>query len=323
MKMQNCKNLIKYFNLVIIICFFSRLSAQQKSLIIDADTGNEMDDLYAIVRALADEELEVIGITSAHFNNPQLLTDSLWHIYPTEDINTVRISQKLNEQILQSMNMDTVPHPLGCDRMVGYAWGYYEGAPIPESPATEFIIEQARKHSPANKLNIMCLGAVTNVASAILQDSSIAKSIRLYCLTMKYDVAEGVWNKNSFNARNDINGLDIILNERNLECWIIPGNVSATLRFNHKNTVRRLQKIESPTARILEKRWEEVDAGKEWIMWDLALVEAFINPELAEVEARSKPPENRGGNVKVYIDIKKDKMIDNFWQNYLRFERNR
>ena len=309
--------------LPIMLFNFSTILAQQKSLIIDADTGNEMDDLYAIVRALADENLKVIGITSAHFNNPQLLTDSLWHIYPTEDINTLQISQDLNEEILQSMDMESIPHPKGCDQMVGYAWGYYEGAPIPKSPATEFIIEQAKKHSPQNKLNVMCLGPVTNVASAILQESSIASSIRLYCLTMKYDVEEGVWNKNSFNARNDINGLDIVLNEKDLECWITPGTVAKKLQFNHKRSVRKLQKIDSPTATILEERWEEVSAGESWIMWDLALVEAFINPKYATVEKRKAPPENTDRMLHVYIDIKEKKMIKEFWNVYLDFEKQR
>ncbi len=307
--------------LFIILILFSISCAQKPDVIIDADTGNEMDDLYAIVRAVIEDDINVLAVTSAHFNNPQLLTDSLWHIYPTEDINTLQISQDLNEELLASMDINDIPAISGCEQMVGYAWGYYEGAPIPKSPATEFIITEGKKHSPENKLNIIVLGPVTNVASAILQAPEIAKNTRVYCLTMKYN--DEVWNKNSFNARNDINGLDLILNNNDLETWIIPGNVSGTLRFDHEKTVEKLKKIDSETARILERRWAEVSAGKEWIMWDLAIVTAFIHPEYATVVERPKPPENSDGTVNVYIEIDKDKMIEDFWDNYLKFEKSR
>ncbi len=314
---------MKKYSLIAItmLILFSMSWAQKPNVIIDADTGNEMDDLYAIVRAVLEENINVLAVTSAHFNNPQLLTDSLWHIYPTKDINTLQISQDLNEELLASMNINDIPAIAGCEQMVGYAWGYYEGAPIPKSPATEFIIKKAKKHTPTNKLNIIVLGPVTNVASAILQAPEIAKNIRVYCLTMKYN--NKVWNKNSFNARNDINGLDLILNNNDLETWIIPGNVSGTLRFDHEKTVKKLEKIDSETARILERRWAEVSAGKEWIMWDLAIVTAFIHPEYATVVERPKPPENSDGTVKVYIEIDKDKMIEDFWDNYLKFEDDR
>ncbi|QIA08339.1 nucleoside hydrolase [Draconibacterium halophilum] len=197
--------------------------AQKKTFIIDADTGNEMDDLYAIVRAFDNDEVKLQALISAHFNNPQLVTDSMWNSYSTKNINTLQLSQMENERLLQECNRKYIPHPPGCEKMVGYSWGYYEGAQIPQSGGVDFIIEMAQKASPENKLNMVCLGAVTNVAAAILTEPSIAKNIRLYALTMKYDLEKKVWNKNSFNARNDLNALDIVLNETTLELLIIPG----------------------------------------------------------------------------------------------------
>lgn len=38
--------------------------------LLDADTGNELDDLYAITLALAPGGLPLVGLASAHFNNP-------------------------------------------------------------------------------------------------------------------------------------------------------------------------------------------------------------------------------------------------------------
>jgi inosine-uridine nucleoside N-ribohydrolase len=299
---------------------FTGLFGQKTPIIVDADTGNEMDDFYAITSALLDKELEVKALISAHFNNDQLLTDSVWHIYPTEDINTVQISQDENIKLLESLNKIDIPHPIGCDRMVGYAWGYYPGAPVPSSPGVDYIISQAKNVKNGKKLNIVCLGAVTNVAAAILTDTSIAKNIRLYALNMKYDIEKEIWDKNSFNARNDINGLDVILNNKDLEIYIMPGNVSRKMKFKRQESIKKLTNLNHPIAKILSKRWDEVNAGNSWIMWDLALIEAISKPNLAHLEKTNTPPENVTQKIGVYTDIEASKMKKRFWEKIERLK---
>ncbi|MDZ7721274.1 MAG: nucleoside hydrolase [candidate division KSB1 bacterium] len=307
-------NNLMYVFLMYLLFFCTAPVSGRVSAIIDADTGNEMDDLYAVAHAVVHDSFKVIGLTSAHFNNPQLVTDEMWHIYPTRDINTLEISQELNEKLLSILNRNSIPHPRGCGKMVGYAWGYYPGAQIPNSDAVRFIIEQAKQHSPEHKLNILCLGAVTNVAAAVLRDSSIVPSIRLYALTMKYDVERHVWNKNSFNANNDRNGLDVVLNTRGLELVIMPGNVSRELVFERERTLKKLGLIDVSVTEIFKRRWDEVSAGESWIMWDLALIEAVLHPELAVLETRTTPPENTPRPVSVYLDIDETKMKQSFWR---------
>lgn len=290
-----------------------------RSFILDADTGNEMDDLYAIVRALIDPEVDLIALTSAHFNNVQLLTDSMWNSYPTKGLKTLKVSQNINYSLLEGMGRLNVPHPEGCDRMVGYSWGYNDGAPIPESDAVNFIIENAGEHSPENKLNILCVGPLTNVAAAILLKPGIEKNIRLFSLSMKYDIQYKAWNKNTFNARNDINALDLVLSNEDLELFIMPGNVSRTLTFERTVTLDRLSHWDHPVTNILAARWDEVNAGNSWIMWDLALVETLINPELASIEIMKAPPENGGRGISVFTDINEQKMREDFWLNMESF----
>ena len=292
--------------------------AQTTQIILDADTGNEMDDLYAIVKAVRDPALEVTALVSAHFNNAQLVTDSMWHIYPTRGINTVQVSQQENERLLASMDRMDIPHPVGADRMIGYAWGQYQGVTPPTSEGINYIVKQARQASPQNKLVIVSLGAATNVAAAILTDSSIAKCIRVYTLNMKMDLSRQVWNKNSFNARNDPNGLDVLLNCRDLELFIMPGNVARSLVFNRQTSEKRLAASESETHRILAQRWEETgwDAHTEHIMWDVALIEAIIHPELATLEKLPAPPENIDRLLNVYTAIDADQMRRDFWESF-------
>lgn len=296
-------------------CFIGSftLKAQPVPVIVDADTGNEMDDLYAIVRAVMAEDFNVLGVNSAHFNNPQLLTDSLWHIYPTKDINTVGISQDLNEELLMALDMEEIPHPLGADRMLGYAWGYYEGAPIPEAPAVNFIIEQAEKMPAGRKLSVACLGAVTNVAAALETRPSIVSKLKVYLLGMQYDPVTGIWNKNSFNARNDINGLDQLLSNEDLELYVMPPSTARALQFDHQESLKKLSKLDHPVSEILARRWAEVSAGDSWIMWDLALIEAMLNPETATLQRRAAPPENGARPISVYVDIDEEQIEALFW----------
>ncbi len=309
--------------LLVCLSFFGMACAntQTTRFILDADTGNEMDDLYAIVSAVADPQAELIALTSAHFNNPQLLTDSIWHIYPTKGIKPIEISQALNEELLEGLNLLSLPHPQGAAGMIGYAWGYERGWPIPEAPAIDFIIEQARAASPQNKLNVVVLGPVTNIAAAIEREPSIAPNIRCYMLGTKYDVEKQIWNKNSFNARNDINALDVLLNNADLELIVMPITIVYQFRFQREMTQKRLSTYDHPVAKMLNRRWDEVHAEKEWIMWDLALVEAILHPELATLEARQTPPENTQRMIQVYTDIDEAGMQAIFWEKFRKWFR--
>jgi inosine-uridine nucleoside N-ribohydrolase len=304
----------------LILLFFFTLTfgvqAQKIQLLIDADTGNEMDDLYAITRAFDENEVELTGLISAHFNNPQLLTDSTWNNYSTKNINSLEISQMENEQLLKIAGRDKIPHPKGCEKMVGFSWGYYAGAQIPTSEGVDFILKEAKKATPENKLKIACLGAATNVAAAILLQPEIAKNIRLYILSMRFDPETKIWDKNEFNARNDLNAVDIILNQKDLELFVISAQVSGKLVFQRKETQEKLASYNNELSRNLSTRWDKVKAGETWIMWDLALIESILNPELATIEKTNTPPENVQRQINVFTDIQVEKMKTDFWNNY-------
>ncbi|MBN1986122.1 MAG: nucleoside hydrolase [Prolixibacteraceae bacterium] len=300
--------------LLILLTVFCQ--AQKVQLIIDADTGNEMDDLYAITRAFNQQDVELLGLISAHFNNPQLVTDSMWHSYSTQNINTVVLSQKENVRLLKETKRLHIPHPQGCEKMVGFAWGFNHGMPVPQSDGIDFILAEAGKASPENKINIACLGPVTNVAGAILAKPEIAKNIRLYILSMRYDPATGIWNKNEFNARNDLNALDIVLDCTDLELHVISAQVSGQLVFNRKETQEQLAKYNHKISENLSSRWDFVNAGERWIMWDLALIESIIHPEFTKTEMVAAPPENVARKIKVYTNIDEKKMEADFWESY-------
>ena len=96
-----------------------------------------MDDLYAIVRLVKDTSVDLVGLSSAHFNNADLLVFEKWNAYDTKTLKPVVESQRINEEILQILNRLDIPHPIGADRQIGWAWG---GLKANDSPAADLGI---------------------------------------------------------------------------------------------------------------------------------------------------------------------------------------
>lgn len=285
--------------------------AQKQKVWLDADTGNEMDDLYAIVRLVKDPNVELIGLSSAHFNNPDLLVFEKWNAYDTKGLNTVAESQRLNEQILASLKRLDIPHPLGADRQIGRAWGQEDPR---DSKAAQGIIQAAKSLPEGEKLDILTIGAMTNLASALILAPEIKSRIRCYALGAQYEPKTKVWNKNEFNIRNDLNAFDYLLNLEGLDITMMCLQAALPLQFQREDTYNRLDEtIEAE--KILEDRWREQNPqDKTRVMWDLALVEAYLMPSLAKVETVTTPPENKQREIKAYVKIDEKAIAEDFWK---------
>lgn len=282
-------------------------SAQKQKVWIDADTGNETDDIYAIVRALDEPSIEVVGLSSAHFNNADLVAFDKWNQYNTHPINTVQISQQLNEEALQKTGKLNIPHPIGADRQMGRAWG---GREPRNSPAAQQIIKAVQQLGKNEKLAVICLGALTNVASAMALDTSIVSRLTLYVLGAQYNVNKAYWNKSEFNIRNDLNAFDYLLDNPKVNITVMTITSAASYRFNRDSLYAALSDG-SPVKKMLKHRWIETNPDdKERTLWDLCLVEAFLNPGLVTTKEVLTPPENTPRLVKVFswIDAEKLKM---------------
>ncbi len=295
-------------------CFalLSGATAQKQKVWLDADTGNEMDDVFAIIRLLwATNEVDVVGLSSAHFNNADLLTFEKWNQYNTAGIAPVKISQELNEEILKTMNLLHIPHPLGADRQMGRAWGGYEPRP---SAATAELLRVIKRLGPTEKLDILTIGAVTNVASLVALDSTVKAKIRLFSLGGSYDTARKAWNKNEFNVRCDLNGWDFLLNQTGLDWTIMTTYTAATYRVDRDDLYQRLAD-DKPVEQLMERRWRETNPqDKTRVLWDVALVQAYLRPALAEVVRAPTPPENHPHTVKIWSKINHNGMYDEFWE---------
>jgi purine nucleosidase len=285
--------------------------SQKQKVWFDTDMGNEMDDIYALSRMLVEsDKYDIVGVSSAHFNNADLLVFDKWNQYPTKDINTVKISQEENEKLLEAFGMMRIAHPMGADRQMGRAWGEYTPRP---SVMTQKLIEVVQALPEGEKLDVLFIGAATNIASAIAIEPNIAKKIRLFCMGGKYDAKEKIWNKDEFNVRGDLNAINYLFNNPDVEWYIMPVETCIVLTFDREDTYARLDS-KYPIEKLLKQRWIESNPDdKTRIVWDLALVEAYLSPDLAKVKSVKTPPENHQHKVNVYTKIDRQAMFDKFW----------
>lgn len=285
------------------------VTEERIKVIIDADTANEVDDLFALARAIAEPKLEILGITSAQFHTSPLASD-----------NTVLESQKMNEDIVHLMNVTDIKTPLGSTIPLN-------DPSIPmDSEASEFIISSAHSVSEGEILHIIILGPCTNVASAVIRDPSILPKIKVHYLGFWHDVKTNQYNKKEFNSGNDTIAVNVLLDETNLDLTIMTATTSQHLVFDKINVDKQL-KGRGGIADYLVDRWEsyqrwwtDKDLEKNhWIMWDVAIIEALIHPELTESDLFMTPEENVQRQIRIHTKLDEGKMEKQFWQSLETF----
>lgn len=156
-------------------------------MVLDTDTGNEIDDQFALVYAMISPELNMQAVYAAPFTNNRSSgpADGMEKSY--DEI--LRILSKLGKS----------PD--------GFAFKgsthYLTDMKNPErSPAALDLIARAKKSSPEDPLYVAAVGAITNVANAILIDPSIIQNIVIVWLGGN---GHNWPNQKEFNFRQDLN----------------------------------------------------------------------------------------------------------------------
>lgn len=154
-------------------------------LIIDSDTYNEVDDQFAIAYALLKpEKLNVKALYAAPFLNQNSVSPEDGMLKSVEEMH----------RLLKLMDMEREVYE-GSRR-----WLPDEQTPV-ISPAAEDLARRAMAYSPENPLYLVCIGAITNVASALLINPAIADRIVIVWLG-GHDF--GWMDSNEFNLRQDV-----------------------------------------------------------------------------------------------------------------------
>ncbi len=299
----------RIFSFLAVICILfsfacSPVQDHRIKIIIDADTANELDDLFALVGAMATDTFDIKAITSAQFHTSRLGYDS-----------SVVESQKLNEDLVRLAGRTDIPLPLGANDPL-------KSMDQPNiSAASTFIVNEANKLTEGDSLVLVILGSCTNVASAILQDPGIIPKIRVHYLGIWHNPETNEYNKKEFNSGNDTLAVDLLLSTPNLDLTIMSATTSQHLVFD-KDKSRNELADNGELGEYLMNRWDTFhrwwkpeDTGKQkWIMWDVAILESISNPELGKKETFLTPPENGSRPVSIYTKIEEKEMEERFWR---------
>lgn len=132
------------------------------TMVFDTDTYNEIDDQFALVYALISSELRVEAVYAAPFLN-------------NRSKSAEEGMEKSYEEILRILEK------LGVSPK-GFAFkgsrNFIADVAKPErSPAALDLIERAKKHNPQDPLYVVAVGAIPNVANALLLEPSILPNI--------------------------------------------------------------------------------------------------------------------------------------------------
>ncbi|MGM9684109.1 MAG: nucleoside hydrolase [Eubacteriales bacterium] len=125
--------------------------------ILDTDTYNEIDDQFALAyMLLSDEKINTVGICAAPFLNER----------STGAADGMRQSYNEIIKVLGLMGRDDMMKMV---RKGSESFLVDESEPV-ISDAARFMADKSREYSPEHPLYIVAIGAITNVASAILME---------------------------------------------------------------------------------------------------------------------------------------------------------
>ena len=277
------------------VCVLSAATAaaaepQRTRVYIDTDTANEIDDPYAVFRALVAPEFHVVGISSMSWKGSRDFAAG------------TRESQKMNEEVLGLMGLaDRVSHPLGALTPMPD-----KGTPV-DSPAARDIIAKAKETPAGQKLRVFVLGAYTNVASALLIDPGIKDKVAVYVMGYNYH-PDGRLTTDEFNCEGDLNAA-AYLPGSGVELYVMPANVLHNFKWAKADVDARF-KGTGGVRDYLVRRWEAhapKDAHR--ILWDIAVFEAYLHPKLATLKEVARD----GATVRVWTEVDGKGMQADYW----------
>ena len=285
-------------------------------VILDTDTFNEIDDQFALVQMLfSKERINVLGINAAPFSMNNR-SDNLERGMELSYDEIFRLLDKIN---LKKNNFVFK----GSTKYVGF-----DKKPI-DSPAADNIIENALMCSESDPLYVVAIGAITNVASAILKEPEIINKIVVVWLggNALY------WPENNeFNLKQDIGGAQVLF-DSGVSLVLVPckGVTSHLI-----STVPEIEKYIEPhgeVGKFLAMRFKEYNNNhKGWSkeIWDMAAISWVLNEEWTPTNIAPSPillddktwtfDENRHP-IKIVYEIKRDLILQDFIEKLENFSK--
>lgn len=232
-------------------------------MVLDTDTFNEIDDQFAVIHSLlSPDKLDVQAIYAAPFHNA--LSDG-----PEDGMEK---SYREIKRILKLMNREDVPAYAGSRAYLPEAHRYVD------SEAASDLVERAMARDADDPLYVVAIGAITNIASAILMEPRITQ--RIVVVWLGGHALE--WpDTREFNLAQDLHGSRVLF-DCGVPLMLVPCNGVAS----HLMTTRaELAEYVKPTGPLGEYLYETFDNcradhfGYSRVIWDISVIAWLINPQ--------------------------------------------
>lgn len=247
----------------------------QIPVILDTDANNELDDQHAIAYMIFNDDLfDVRGIT----------TNRTWGGGPVEE---------------HSKEARRIVHLCSADdwiKVISGANGDYlsikdsiDNTDFDGKAAVDFIIDQARQMPDDEKLVLIPVGKLTNIALAFKKDPSVVSKVKVVWLGSNWP------GRGEYNMENDTSAVNPVI-ESGVEMWVCTvrgGTMEVkTTRPEIENRLRGKGKQVDPVegrhggnfdrlGDYLLNLWENVDEESR-SLFDMAAVATVKNPKWAE-----------------------------------------
>lgn len=185
--------------------------ARQIRVIIDTDCACEADDQFAVVHALITPKMDVRAVCAEHFCGK---------LSPRTAAETEAESYNEIKKLARLMELDEVNILHGCTETLP------DDKTFVDSEASRFIIEEALREDD-RPLFVLCQGALTNLASAILQNPDIADKL------VAISIGGGTYPDGGYETNwcNDLVATNVVL-DSSVELWQVPMNAYYSMHVN-------------------------------------------------------------------------------------------
>lgn len=231
-------------------------------MVLDTDAANEIDDQFAVVQALlSGERLAVEAIYAAPYVGRDAATAA----------NGVAESEAEILRLLERLELD----PAG--RVLRGAGRFLPDVKTPVlNPASEDLIERARSAPEGELLYAAAIGAITDIAAALLLDPAIASRIAVVWLGGQPLHAPSA---DEFNLRGDPEAVRVVL-ASGVPLLYIPCYGAASHLLTTTAELDRYVRPQGAIGEYLAEIFAAHDrqyAGASKEIWDLAAIGALLN----------------------------------------------
>lgn len=240
-----------------------------KKVILDTDTFNEADDLFAITYLLKNRHLfDISAITIAPFKHSK---------YTKSVAESIDDSYDETVKIFRYLKIDDI------DKIYKGSRGYLTNGYEDETDAVKKIIEECHK---GEKVTVIAIGCLTNIALAIKKDPSIINNMEVIWIGSNFLVGDN----QDFNFRQDVEAVRTVF-ESTVNLVVVPCSpITSALMTSIYELRAEIGGTSELNDYLCDKFYDRPwGPHKRYPIWDIGAVAYAINPDWFQTISISCP----------------------------------